>query len=283
MFINLIVRGSNISPWGLAFWRDFTTFAVLLVGLTLFRRDLLRVNRRDLPWLAAMGSISIGLFHVMWNTSVLMNGVAVSTVFQSNAPILVTVIAWFLWREPLTRRKLGAVALAVGGTALISRLDDLSASQITPFGFLLGIGVAVAFCTFSLLGKRLSGQYSAWTILLYIFGFGALALLPFQIGSSVPWPVSVPVAGYFSGLIFVTTIVGFALFTSSLKSLQASVATIVSTTEVAFAALISYLTLGERLEVQQMIGAAMVIGGVVLVSWPKRRPPLPIARQLVMK
>jgi drug/metabolite transporter (DMT)-like permease len=60
LFISLIVSGSGISPWGLAFWRDLGTFTCLLVGMLLLgSRERLRVKRRDLPWLAAMGAISI--------------------------------------------------------------------------------------------------------------------------------------------------------------------------------------------------------------------------------
>lgn len=134
LFISLVVRGSGISPWGLAFWRDLGTFTCLLVGMIIFGSgSKLRVKRRDLPWLAAMGAISIGLFHVMWNMAVLINGVSVATVIQANAPIFVTVMAWLLWREPLTRRKIGAIALAFLGTVLIARLDGLGAKQITLF------------------------------------------------------------------------------------------------------------------------------------------------------
>ena len=269
LFINFIVNGSGISPWGLAFWRDLSTFTCLFIGLFLFRSDLLRVKRRDLPWLAAMGAFSIGLFHVMWNAAVLLDGVAVATVFQSNAPVLVTIVAWMLWREPLSRRKISAVVLAFLGTILISRIDGLGETQLTPLGILVGLGLPFAYGSFSLFGKKLVGDYSPWTILVYVFGFAALTLLPFQIFIATPWQLSLPVFGYFAGLVLLPTIAGFALYTTGLHRLQASVAVIVSTTEIPFAAVTSYLVLGERLDGWQALGAALVIGGVVLLSVPR--------------
>ncbi len=269
LFVNLIVSGSGISPWGLAFWRDLGTFSCLLTGLTLFRPDLLAVKRHDLPWLAAMGAISIGLFHVMWNAAVLLNGVAVATVFQSNAPIFVTLVAWLLWREPLTRRKIGAVTLAFIGTILISRLDGLGQTQITLIGFLVGLGLPIAYGGFSLFGKKQVGHYSPWTILLYVFGFGTLTLLPLQIWTTIPWPPSTTVLGGLVGLVLLPTVSGFALYTTGLRRLQASVAVIVSTTEVPFAAIASYLALGERLDGWQVLGAILVISGVILLSLPR--------------
>lgn len=177
LFISLVLHGSNVSPLGLAFWRDLSTFTCLFSGLALFRPKLLRVQRRDLPWLAVMGALSIGFFHVMWNMAVLINGVSVATVIQANAPIFVTLMAWLLWREPLTGRKISAVALAFSG---------------------------------------------------------------------------------------------FALYTTALQRLPASVAAIVATMEVPFAAIISYAALGERLEMGQVLGAVLVSSGVLWLSWPPK-------------
>ncbi len=100
--INLIVRGSGISAVSLAFWRDLAMSVVLIIGVLILRPGLFKISRENLPWLIAMGVISIGLFHVLWNTSVVMFGASVATVIQSNAPIFVTVIARFVFSEPIT-------------------------------------------------------------------------------------------------------------------------------------------------------------------------------------
>jgi DME family drug/metabolite transporter len=270
-FINLIVSGSSFSPWGLAFWRDLSTFVCLLVGVALLRPGLLRVKRRDLPWLAAMGTLSTGLLHVLWVTSVMLNGVAVSTVIQCNGPAIVTIVAWLLWREPLTRHKITAIVLAFIGTVLISRLEGLGEAQITTSGLLVALSLAVAYSGLSLFGKKLAGDYSPWTVLVYIFGFAALTLLPFQIGVAIPWPVSSTLLGYFAAWVLLPTIMGFTLYNTSLHHLQASVASIMATLEVPFAAIVSYITLGERLDGWQILGAALVVSGVILLSLPQER------------
>ena len=270
IFINLVVANYDISAWGLAFWREMGTAALLFVGLRWFRPDLLRVAWHDVPWLALMGALSIGLFHAMWNASVLINGTAVATVFQYNAPIFVAIAAWFLWREPLTWRKAAAIGLAFLGTILVSRFDWQTGTQITVQGGLVGLGTAVAFSGLALFGKKLSGSYSSWTILLYTFSFGALALLPFQAGRPYVWPAPLAAAIAFAGLVVVSTIGGFAAYTIGLRRIQASVAVIVATVEVPLAAIASYLFLGEQLDGRQVAGAALVVSGVVLLSLPQK-------------
>ncbi|MGA9532625.1 MAG: DMT family transporter [Anaerolineales bacterium] len=266
IFIRFISDGSAYSPVGLAFWRDLTTFLVLLIGLALIDRSLLRVKRRDLPWLAAMGAFSIGVFHVLWNTSVLLNGVSVSTVIQCSAPVFVTVMARFLWQEPVTRSKLMAIALASTGIVLIARLSAGSGVRITLYGLAVALLSALFYGSFSLFGKKLTGTYRSWTILVYVFGFAALVLLPFRAGEPGPWTLEPRVLASFSGLVLLTTVAGFGLYTAGLHRLQASVASITSNSEVVFAAALSYVLLGERLDPRQILGALLVVGGVSLLS-----------------
>jgi drug/metabolite transporter (DMT)-like permease len=276
ILINWTVGDGNFTAVSLAFWRDLTTFLCLLAGIALVRPGLLKVAWRDLPWLAVMGMVSIGSFHVLWNMNVLVNGAAIATVLQSNAPIFVTLIAWMAWREPLSWRKGAAIVLAILGTILISRLDQSGGLQLTTSGILVGLLSAVTYGTFSIFGKRLSGSYNLWTILVYVFGFATLTLLPFQFGSSHPWPLPLEAGISFAFLILIPTIGGFGLYTLALKHLQASVAAITATTEVPFAAVLAFFLLSERLDGWQILGALLVICGVVLLSLPQRREPVSI-------
>jgi len=271
IFINWVVSGSSLTPLGLAFWRDLTTFLVLLGGMRLLRPDLLVVKKRDIPWLAVMGAISIGIFHVLWNTSVLMNGASLATVIQSNAPIFVSFMAWLIWRENLSWRKITAISLSVAGTVLIARPDTLTGIQITTNGVLIGLASAITYGAYSLFGKKLSGSYNSWTILLYIFGFGALVLAPFQIGLDIPWPLEMNTMINFAGLIAFPTIGGFACYTLGLRRLQASIASITATAEILFASIFAFILLGERLDGWQVFGSVCIVIGVILVSLPARR------------
>jgi len=266
IFINLIIDATGISAVGLAFWRDLCTFLILLGGLSLIQPDFLTVDREDLPWLLAMGAISIGTFHILWNTSVVVIGASLATVMQSNAPIFVTVMAWFLFKEPLTTKKIIAVILAAIGTFFIAGIHGQGNIQVTTSGMLIALGSAITYGTLSLFGKKLSGNYSSWTILLYIFGFGTLTLLPFQFNRSLPSNITLDVILLFLGFLLISTISGFGLYTSGLQKLQASVASITATTEILFAAVLAYFFLNERLDMWQIIGSIFIISGVVLVT-----------------
>jgi drug/metabolite transporter (DMT)-like permease len=98
-----------------------------------------------------------------------------------------------------------------------------------------------------------------------------LILLPFQSRVPIPWHLSPQVLGWYAALILLSTISGFGLYTTGLRYLQASVAAIAASTEVAFAAMVAYIALGERLDAWQILGVILVVGGVILLSWPRAR------------
>ena len=266
IFITTTVRESGLAALGLAFWRVFFACLTLLVFFVVVRPRAMRVSRRDLPWLAAMGVLTVGVFQVLWILAILTNGASVSTVIQCNAPIVVTLLARLFWREPLTWRKWAAIVLATLGTILVSGITGAGGIHLTPVGLLISLGSAVTYAGITLFAKRLTGHYNPFVIHMYAFGFAALALLPFQIGRPLPAHVSWQAVAAFAGLVLITTIGGYGVYTLALRHLQASVASIVAMVEVPFATFFGYVLLGERLSGWQIAGALTVIAGVVLLS-----------------
>jgi DME family drug/metabolite transporter len=270
IFVKLIAADIDVSALALAFWRDITTFLVLLIGMGLFRPAWLRVRRRDLRWLIALGG-SLGIFHVFWNLGVFLNGAAVATVQQAAMPSIVTVVAWLMWREPLTWSKIAAIGLTFVGTVLVSGLDRLGQAELSLGGLLVGLAIPVTYAAWNLFGKKVRETYNPFTTLTYAFGFGALVLLPLQFFTPQPLPVPSSSLLWFAGLIALSTIIPFSVYTFGLGQLPASVATILAMSEIAFVAVYAYVLLDERLTSGQILGAVLVVGGVLLLSWHRWR------------
>lgn len=270
IFVKLVTTAGEVSALALAFWRDLTTFVILLIALGLLRPAWLQVKPRDLKWLAALGG-SLGILHAFWNLAVLLNGAAVATVQQAAMPAIVTVIAWLIWREPLTGRKILAIILTFVGTVLVSGLNVLGRSDLSLVGLLVGLGTALTYAGWNLFGKKVRGDYRSFTVLTYGFGFGALVLLPVQFFTPQPWSVQPSTLLWFAGLIGVPTIAGFSIYTFALGRLQASVATILAMAEIPIVAVYAYLLLGERMRADQALGAVLVVAGVLMLSRRRNR------------
>ena len=270
IWVEFIVDAAGVAALPLAFWRDLTTFLVLFLGLLLLHPSSLQVRRQDLRWLIGLGG-SLGIFHVFWNLGVLLNGPAVATVQQAAMPAIVAIVASLIWSEPLTLRKILAIILTFVGTVLVSGVDVLGRAELSLSGFLVGLGIPIAYAGWNLFGKRVRDDYNPVTTLTYGFGFGALVLLPFQFFSPQPWPVPAEAILSFAGLIAVATILAFVSYTFALGRLQASVASILAMVEIPIVAVYAYVLLGDTMSIDQAIGAALVVAGVVMLSWPRRR------------
>ena len=266
LFVKWIAANAEVTALALAFWRDVTTFLLLLAGLAVLRPSWLRVRRADLRWLVAMGA-SLGTFHVFWNLAVFLNGVAVVTVQQAAMPAIVVVAAWLIWHESLTWSKLVAILLTFLGTVLVSGLDVLGQAELSLGGLLVGLGTPITYAAWNLFGKKVRERYNPATALTYAFGFGALVLLPFQFFTPQPWSISSSALLWFAGLIIVATIIPFTIYTFALGRLPASVASILVMSEIAFVAVYANVLLDERLTASQILGAGLVVGGVLLLSW----------------
>lgn len=267
LWIRRSADSGGFTALSLAFWRDLGTAVSLIAGLAVLRPGWLRVRKRDLPWLAALGGLGVGTFHVLWNLALLRIDVAIATVLLYSAPVFVTVMAWLIWREPLTRAKIAAVVLTVGGCVLAAGPEKVEGLDLTAGGLLLGLSAALAYGSFSLFSRHLTGRYSPWTILTYGFGFGALVLLPFQLFTPAPtWPPPGETWVWYGALVYLTTILPFGAYLNGLRRLPVSVASILAASEVVFAAVVGLLAFGERLSGRQMVGAALVMGAVGLLA-----------------
>jgi drug/metabolite transporter (DMT)-like permease len=88
---------------------------------------------------------------------------------------------------------------------------------------------------------------------------------------------------WFAGLIAVSTLLPFFVYTLALGWLPASVASILAMSEIAFVAVYAYTLLGERLTSSQILGAALVVCGVLLLlyrRWQNRDRHLPGTRKV---
>ena len=269
IFILKIIEISGWSAISLAFWRDLVSSIFLLACILVINPKLLRVHKADWPWLITMGVFSIGIFHICWNIAVVRLGASLATVIQCNATVIVSLLAWALFKESLSLIKILAIAASVGGTVLAAGMVGTWDLRVDPIGIWIGLGSAVTYGSLSLIGKKLSRDYNTWTITFYIFTIGTLTIFLFQGGQPDPWIAGSGILPWLLGFVLMSTMLGFAVYTKALSMLPASVAAILSTAEILFAAILAAIFLGERLGAWQILGALLIVLGVVLVSIPR--------------
>ncbi len=272
-FIKIIRNDYDLSAWALAFWRDLLTFAVFLAITAVLGLAKLQVTRRDLIPLAAMGAISIGIFHVLWNNAVTMIPVAVATVLNYTAPVFVVLFAWLLWRERPDRRQTAAVIVAFVGCVLVTGAYNVADMNLNWLGLLVGLSTGLTYGMFTIFGKNALRRYDSWTVLTYAFGFATATLLVMQPRAMLEM-FAKPLSAWLwvIALVVVSTVTGFGLYTSGLKYLSASLASIAATLEPVIATGFAFALLGEVIEPVQMVGGILVIISVMILAVKKDAP-----------
>jgi drug/metabolite transporter (DMT)-like permease len=262
VWVRFIADNEAVSPTALAFWRDFATFLCLLFLGLVTTPDKMRINRSDWRDMIGMGAC-LGLFHIFYNASILLNGAAVTTIQQAIMPVIVAVVARLLWQEPLTFRKILAILMAFCGAVLVSGLTGTGSGKLTFSGLLLGLSVPCFYAGWNLFGKKVRMQYDSIIVLVFAFGTASVLLLPLQFFVPQPWSPHAETWLWFAGLIGLSTLGAFYLYAVGIGRLQAGVASILLMSEIAFAVLYAYFLLHERLGVSKIIGLILVVVGVL--------------------
>jgi len=278
IFIRYLTQTYHLPPLVLAFWRDSFVALTLLLVLRLLSPRLLRVKRQHVRYLAVYG-LMLAIFNSLWTLSVALNGAAISTVLVYCSAGFTALLGRWLFRERLDWAKLVAVALSLGGCALVSGALDAGAWHANLVGILAGVLSGLWYAIYTLMGRSAAQRgLNPWTTLIYTFAFAAAFLLSFNLlpHGLLPGSAARPADFFWLGdalagwgvlllLAAGPTVLGFGLYNTSLSYLPSSVANLIVTLEPAFTAVIAYFLLGERLNVIQLGGSALILTGVVFL------------------
>ncbi len=278
IFIRYLLTHFALEPLTLAFWRDFIVALTLLVVFRVWKPELLRIGRQDLPFLVAYGSLSLAVFNGTWVYSVKLNGAAVSTVLAYCSPAFTVLLAWPLLKERVTWRKGVAAALSLIGCAGVAKAYAPEIWQVNPLGILVGVFSGLLFAIYGLAGRWSAKRFaSPWTVMTYGFLFAAVALAlsqrpqtAFSLGTAWNgWLILVVLA-------VGPTLVGYGLYTMSLRYLSPSIAAVISSLEPALTATLAVVLLFEQLDWTQWLGGGVVLAAVILAQSEPPAAPLAV-------
>ena len=287
IFIRYLVTNFDMPPLILAFWRNVFVIATLVPAMLLINPRLLRVELRHIPFLAMFGSM-MGAFNGLWAISVANNGAAVATVMVYCSVAYTAVLGWKFLGESMGWLKIAAIALCMGGCALISGALQAATWQVNLLGVVAGLLTGLCYTAYSLMGRVTSERgISPWTTLLYIFAFaGSFLFLINMTGGSIPgsavraadlfW-LGDSVRGWTVMILLgaIPTVGGYGFYNVSLTLLDASIANIIVSLEPAFTAVFAFLVLGEILTPVQVLGSALLLSGVAAIKLADlRRAPV---------
>ncbi len=260
--------------------RVSAAFLVLLIVVAVTRPSTLRIRRGEIGLLLAYGVLGVAMTQYLYFVSIRLLPIGVSLLIEYTAPIMVALWCRFAMHEQVKRTVWLGLALAMVGLALIGEV--WTGLSFSPLGVAAGFGAAAALSVYFLLGERaVRAVPPRDAVSLTMWGFGAAALF---------WAIAAPWWTFpwaqFSGqghplgddrpgvslwvlaawMVVLGTVVPFWLEVEALRNIRASQVSILGLSEPLIATAVAWVALGEVLAPWQIVGAFIILTGVIVAE-----------------
>ena len=240
---------------------------IVVTWFLVWDRSVFAIRASDTTRMVVFGLVSVTAFYLALIFAFRQSSVSVGTLLLYLAPALVTLGAALWLDDPLTRVKFGALVLSFAGLLLIVEAFRPAALGASAAGIGFGLAAAVTYGSYSLIAKPLMGRYSPGTLLVWNLPVGALGLLCVKLlVTPSEWPTPLDSAGIALWCGLVLSVLPVGLYTIGLSRLPSSEASIIATIEPVIAMMLAVTLLDERLGPAQLIGAACIIGSVIVLA-----------------
>ncbi|WP_233160230.1 DMT family transporter [Pseudonocardia sp. MH-G8] len=222
-------------------------------------------------WPAVLAaSAATATFQAAFMTSVATTGAAVATALTFGvAPVATGICERAATGTRLTRRWVAGTGCAVIGCVLV--VAPAEGVRVDLGGAALGVLAGACFGVYTVSAKRL---------IQHGVPMPAAVAVTLLVGGAVlaPWTLAaLPALTTPRGLALVvwlgpvTAAAAYWFFVTGLRRVSAATAGTLSLVEPLVAAALAVLLLGERLSAPVTAGAVLLLGGLVVVSWPRVR------------
>ncbi|MFI2410278.1 DMT family transporter [Streptomyces sp. NPDC018947] len=269
-----ILAGTDASPVAIGACRML--LGGLVLGLCTARPAGIRSvwRRRTWGWTAVSIAVTAA-FQACFLEAVARNGAALATaVTFGTVPVVSGVCGRLLAGERLGGRWVCGTAGAVAGIVLLLVPDGGADTDGT--GVLLGIVAGAGFGIYISATKQLEerGADTATAAPISVFCAGILVSpWVFTHPQGLAEPRALALIGW---LALATTALGYLLFTRGVRLLSGATVGTLSLAEPLVAAVLGVALLGERPGAAAVVGAVLLLGGLVVVSLPARRRTRPV-------
>jgi drug/metabolite transporter (DMT)-like permease len=285
--VSRVALRAGVDPVSLTTIRITGTFLVLLVFALLFRRDALRPPRgRVARLIIAHGLVGVAALHWCYFVAIDRLPVGMALLLEFQAPILVALWARFVQHEPVRDRMWLGLALAMGG--LVAATGIWKGAVFDPLGILAGLGAAVCFSAYFLIGEHGIATLDPLRVILWSFFVGTVALNVISPITGVSGEllreqvsmlgaladVELPVWTLLTWIIVLGTLGPFGVELLALRYLPATMVTMVALLEPIGVNVLGWVWFYERLDAIAVLGGVAVVTGIVLAQSARRQPSL---------
>lgn len=261
--VGLFVRHIPLPSSWIALGRGVIGCIFLLLVMFILRKKISWERiRTDLKVLLFSG-IAIGLNWIFLFQSYRYTTIANATICYYMAPVIVIILSPFVLKEKLTWFKGLCILAAILGVTLISGFSGGGENDL--IGIAYGLVAAIFYASVIMLNKffRQVTDFERTVIQLI---FASVSLLPYVLLTAANEAQAIGITGVILLLTLGIIHTGFSyyLYFSGLHNLKGQTAALLSYIDPLAAILLSVLIFSERMDILQITGGILILGGTML-------------------
>jgi drug/metabolite transporter (DMT)-like permease len=233
-------------------------------------RPVRRLSRAEWVRFAGWGLVT-ALHFVFYIGSLDYTTVAHSLALVYTSPIWVSLCSWIFLGEALPRFKWIGILVTLAGMGVLSGFEPNWTPRML-IGDVMALGSAITFGLYSVAGRSQRDRYPLWRYASLVYAMAGLWLLPLAAWAWLARAPSVGGAGRLGAALLSVLIlgifplgIGHTLYNAALRRTHPTRVNIVATQEVTGGVLLSWWLLGEVPTVNALIGAGIMLLGVIQV------------------
>jgi drug/metabolite transporter (DMT)-like permease len=222
---------------------------------------------RELPWMAVTGLLSVFGFNILVIIGQTLTEASKAAIIAYTMPAMTAALSVLLLDERLSGRRLAALGLGMAGIGVLAS-EDWAGLIAAPAGALVMLGSAFSWALGTVAMKAGRFTLAPMPLTVWFLGLSAVACWPLVALFDMGWwraPVlSWPVAAVWAWHLLLPMVICYALWTSLVGRLPASLAAIATLLAPFVGVTSAVLLLGEPLSWQKVVALALVLGSIAL-------------------
>ena len=268
----------GFTPVQASVWRAITAAAVLLPVLFITRRKNMKLKSwKHIGYFLVSGTFGLGMAYITYFMTIEASTLAMAAVMLYSSPIVVTIMAYFLFKEKITARKGMSLVMAFTGCLVMAGVFTGGAGALSLKGLGIGFLSGVTYAMYHLGSKMALKHYEPETVTGYTFLFSLFGMLPFASPlESLPVITAHPSALFaVLGVGVLCTLLPYTIYTLAIRNVEIGKATIISFAEPLTAVVMGVVVFREALTLNAVIAIGLILASVVIVNVNFRELRLP--------
>jgi len=257
-----------IKPFGTVLIRVTVSLVLFFICQKMFVRE--KVKRKDLFLLFLCGFFGVAVNQLMFFKGLSITTPISAALIMTTTPILVLLLSGLFHDEKITLLKVtGIITGLCGAVVIIVFGNPVSFSSDEFLGDIFVLLNASSYAVFIVIAKPLMKRYHPLTVILWVFFFGWLFVLPsgWNEFMAADWS-SFPLTIWFelSFIVIATTFFAYLLNIYGLRDASPSVVGIYIYIQPAIAAFFAMLLGKDGFNVPKAVATLLIFAGVYMVS-----------------